>query len=298
MFCKWCGNKITNNGVPCTTCGKEQDALENGNGFWDLCEVEPKGGKQGAVPLVAVESPSVNDEKHAQTKRGDYQKAKKAAKKRDNGIAILMCALCLMVVVGLIESSIALNKASKCMDEIASAKVQLSGLKTDVSNGVSEIEEYIDAVITTTGTQSPEGAEVNDVNDDLDEILNSESAISIVNGVISVESHEIESSKADIVLIVSGYPVEIENTRLVWQQFNEQTEEWGTIAENQDYILLKETDEMNQIRVLCISQNELEEYTVYGADYMMNEEDEEPDGSSSEDYSGSTSGVEDTELTY
>lgn len=270
MFCKWCGNKITNNGMPCPTCGKEQDALENGNGFWDLCEVEPKGGKQGAVPLATVESPNANDERYAQTKRGDHQKAKKATKKRGNGIVILMCALCLMVAVCLIESSIALNKTSRCMDEMVSIKTQISGLRTDVSNGVSEIKGHIDTAITPTVIQAPEEIDEN-VSDDLNELLDPENASSIVDGVISVESHEIESDKADKVLIVSGCPVEDENARLVWQQYNEQTEEWVTIAENQDYILLKKTDELNQIRVLYISQNELEEYTVYGANYIMND---------------------------
>ena len=280
MFCKWCGNKIANNGVPCPTCGKEQDALENGNGFWDLCEVEPKGGKQGTIPLVAEGRPNVSDEKQVQAKRGDDQKAKKCG----NAIVILVCALCLMVAVGVIESSIALIKASKCMDEMDSVKTQLSGLRTDVSNGVSEIEEHIDAVITTTDTQSYEVPEDNDVNDDIDEILNSQSAVSIEKGVISIEAHEIESieyTRADTVLIVSGYPVE--SARLVWQQFNKQTEAWDTIAEKQDYILLKESDEMKQIRVLCITQKESEEYVVYGAFYVSNDATVEPDDSSSED---------------
>jgi len=291
MFCKWCGNKITNNGMPCPTCGKGQDALVNGNGFWDLCEVEPKGGKQGAVPLATVESPNVNDERHPQTKRSDHQKAKKAAKKSGNGIVILMCALCLMVAACLIESSIALNKASKCIDEMASIKTQISGLRTDVSNGVSEIKEYIDTAITPTVIQAPEEVEEN-ANDDLNELLNSENAANIVDGVISVESHEIESDKADTVLIVSGYPVEDENARLIWQQYNEQTEEWITIAENQDYILLKENDDLNQIRVLYISQNELEEYTVYGANYAMK------DDSYAEDDADSESDEEGSDHTY
>ena len=286
MFCKWCGNKINNNGVPCPTCGKEQDALENGNGFWDLCEVEPKRGKQGAVPLVAVESSSsnVSDEKHTQAKRGDHQRTKKAVKRRRNGIAILVFVLCILVTVGVIEASIALGKASKCMDEMASVITQLSSLRTNVSNAVSEIEEHIDAAITTTDAQSSEGTEDNAVDDKLDEILDLENAAGIVDGVISIESHKIESTKADMLLIVSGYPVESESARVVWQQFNKQTEEWDIIAENQGYILLKESNEMNQIRALCITQNEYEEYVVYGAIYTNIDEIEEPDDFSSEEY--------------
>lgn len=297
MFCKWCGNKITNNGMPCPTCGKEQDALENGNGFWDLCEVEPKGGKQGAVPLATVESPNVDDERHAQAKRGDHQKAKKATKKRGNGIVILMCALCLMLAVCLIESSIALNKASKCVDGVAFIKTQVSGLRTDVSNGVSEIKGHIDTAITPTVIQAPEEIDEN-ANDDLNELLNSENVSTIVDGVISVESHDIESDKADKVLIVSGIPAEDENARLVWQQYNEQTEEWVTIAENQDYILLKKTDDLNQIRVLYISQNELEEYTVYGANYIMNDGAAEDKDSYAEDDVDSALDEKDTDHTY
>lgn len=41
MFCKWCGKKIKNYSGACPFCGREQDALVNGNNFWDLCHLEP-----------------------------------------------------------------------------------------------------------------------------------------------------------------------------------------------------------------------------------------------------------------
>jgi uncharacterized membrane protein YgcG len=41
MFCKWCGKQFDEYSPVCPNCGKEQDALVNGNGFWDLCNIEP-----------------------------------------------------------------------------------------------------------------------------------------------------------------------------------------------------------------------------------------------------------------
>ena len=42
MFCEWCGNKIPGNiAAICPVCGKEQSKLTSGNGFWDLCAIEP-----------------------------------------------------------------------------------------------------------------------------------------------------------------------------------------------------------------------------------------------------------------
>ena len=60
MFCKWCGKKIENIGSPCPSCGKNQDPLENGNGFWDLCSKETEvramnAGTSGAVQTVDTE---------------------------------------------------------------------------------------------------------------------------------------------------------------------------------------------------------------------------------------------------
>lgn len=40
MFCKWCGKRIKNTAKSCPLCGREQESLFNGNGFWDLCNVK------------------------------------------------------------------------------------------------------------------------------------------------------------------------------------------------------------------------------------------------------------------
>lgn len=274
MFCKWCGNKITNNGVPCPTCGREQDALENGNGFWDLCHVVPNV-EQGDVPSTTKEGIGANEERHTQTIRGEYQETKKVPKGRNNRAVALMCVMCLLLAIGLVESTIALAKTSKCMARIASIEVQLSGLRTDVISGMSEIKDYLDTAVKTNSAQTPAETSKTDDNDDWEDILNLESASAIVTGIISVEAHKIKSSRANQVLIVSGNPLVLENAKLVWQQYIDQTQEWVTIAENSECILVNEDDGIDQIRVLCICQNELKEYTIYGAYYAMNTKFEE-----------------------
>lgn len=45
MFCKWCGKKIENYSAICPFCHRDQDALVNGNEFWDLCRLEPNPRK-------------------------------------------------------------------------------------------------------------------------------------------------------------------------------------------------------------------------------------------------------------
>lgn len=271
MFCKWCGNKITNNGVPCPTCGKEQDKLVNGNGFWDLCKADSNGGEQNAMSLEAVNIQNSSGESCAQTKLDECQNVSKIMKTSVKLIAALMFAMCIMIAIGLIESSIALNKAVKGLDEIAYVKEQLSDLRIDMSKGVTEIEKHIDT-LTTTDTQNSDEVEINTDNNDLDDIFDLKNVVSIVKGVIFLESHVIESSKAFIMLIVSGDLAGIENARFVWQQFNEQTGEWDTFEKNQDYVLIKDTDEMKRIRVLCFELNEHGEYTVYDADYTVDDE--------------------------
>ena len=62
MFCKWCGKNISGNTVTiCPSCGKEQGPLMSGNGFWDLCTIDPATGIAKVHPVSDVTDEEVSD---------------------------------------------------------------------------------------------------------------------------------------------------------------------------------------------------------------------------------------------
>ena len=71
MFCKWCGNNISGKTVTvCPVCGKEQSPLMSGNGFWDLCTIDPATGSVKVLPVSEVTSEE-KSETHYHIERND-----------------------------------------------------------------------------------------------------------------------------------------------------------------------------------------------------------------------------------
>ncbi len=64
MFCKWCGRKFDDFSIKCPYCSGQQDALMNGNGFWDLCVFESNPMLIKIDGNDAVGKPLVSDDKN------------------------------------------------------------------------------------------------------------------------------------------------------------------------------------------------------------------------------------------
>lgn len=255
MFCKWCGNKITNNGKPCPICNKEQDALENGNGFWDLCEDE-------------------NSLDHSDSLKGND--------KKDKNLLLTRIVL-FFVVLSLIPIFITLVQIKKSSKELTSIQSEISGLYTTISNEKEEFEEYISTTLNSIEDSKSHQNESDKVTLDNWEMVLAMEDININHDELSIESHEIESSYGNKVLIVTGKSVEKDNVEVIWQEYDEEADEWITFAEQQLTILINEKDGPNQIRAVCISQNNFNQDTIYIANYPSNENND--DESSPQDQS-------------
>lgn len=271
MFCKWCGNKITNNGKPCPTCGKEQDTLESGNGFWDLYKNESELNKQNLNFRDASHNSPMNDEKKIQATCNFNQKQR-------NRIVSLTTGNFFLTLLILIGSLVTLYQFSKGITKIDRVQSELSSLQTTISNERVEMVEHLAETLQTHGLSVSENStdsNTEDILDDLEEILAIEGLSVIDNGKMSIESHEIQSSLANQVLIVTGIPTESEDTKIIWQQYDEQTGHWEIIAQDQLYILVNINDNMSQIRALSLSLNDFGQNVISVANYPLSEDSKE-----------------------
>ena len=127
MFCKWCGNKIRNIGNPCPSCGRDQDPLENGNGFWDLCDLEPKPGDE---PKRFVGGDGNGSPKATPPKAGAGQILK--------GISPWLIVACVLFVALTLETVLGARKISKLssrLEEVQSELDELEGKKKKATDG-------------------------------------------------------------------------------------------------------------------------------------------------------------------
>lgn len=275
MFCKWCGNKIENNGAPCPTCGKTQDALENGNGFWDLCEFEPEG-KQETVSAPAMEDARPKEHQPTESTPAAEQQPKRAAQNQNQNTPILMYAVLLLLLAVLIESTISLVQTSNGINRILSLQSQINTSRSAASADSSKITvDYDFAAISSfqpdaseasEQTESEAATESEAVSDDFEELLNTSS---IVMDQI-IESFEIDSKYSNQLLIVTGDAAEKNSAAIIWQGYDEQAKAWTMIAEGQRYMMPDKKDGIKQIRALCFTSDELMQREIHGAECRLN----------------------------
>lgn len=157
MFCKWCGSKITNNGVPCPSCGNKQAPLENGNGFWDLCTAETEDRPQ---PAESVNVPTQDAQPDFQAKK-DIPEIEPHKKPDFKQKVLLLAAACLLLVA-LIEIAVGFGMARKYRAEMAALQESTSGTEaTEDSQEIAEVhnteaETVNTEPMETTGAANPE----------------------------------------------------------------------------------------------------------------------------------------------
>lgn len=255
MFCKWCGKKITNNGIPCPSCGRDQDALENGNGFWDLCNIKPED--TGSVPVTdfvpAQKKSGVNANPSKQKgpqKTGNHKHSKAR-------FSLLHIATVCLLLITLIAVFVGIGKTGDCLSELNSIRADISSLSELVNGGFEEIEEYHAMVLNPTDDPSSKDSEdlVSDAELSIDELLESNAVILFLTHNLNVESHELESEPAYIVHIASGDLLIEENIKIYWQKTTDAGDTWQTISEGTSY-LVTEQSENTVYRILCLMDSD------------------------------------------
>lgn len=265
MFCKWCGKKITNNGRPCPSCGKNQDALENGNGFWDLCI---KTGDDHPVDSDAViDTPA---QKQGKGKPPKENKACQtlAEQKTAKGIwkGLWIATPCLLIIT-VIVIGIGVVKTEQCL-------TALSLLRTEMAEYHSKVPETQAPVSTDAQNKVEDGVPIS-----IDELLKNENTILFESEKLSIESYEIDSTPAKFVYLATGKLLENEDTKLYWQKSTDFGDTWETMFEESSYIIV-EPSETEIYRIICLVNDNTDGYIVYIAatmDFSSNTEQQNED---------------------
>lgn len=261
MFCKWCGKKITNIGSPCPSCGKDQDPLENGNGFWDLCS---KGVAVQPVSAETPVAPSTKESGAAKTskknKNACSSEVRKPARKLWVGAWVVTVALLLVAIIVIV---IGVGKINLCLSEISSLCNSVYSTNTLVTNGFAKLEEY-HLTEEEPETQVPEETElVTDENAliDFDRLIE-ENALLMDDEALNIEIYMIESMPEKYVYITDGEMLNNENAKFFWQKSINQGETWETICEDVSYIVV-EANETDAYRIICGIAGDSEVVTLY-----------------------------------
>lgn len=132
MFCKWCGKPIRTTDSVCPGCGRETPPLADCGGLYDL--------RHGSGPVA---DPLVLRSEHAQCPvteklEGKYTRDRKAARRHHTvTTALLLVTVCLLLVmlVGLIEMRVQLEKVEDIVSNRASAETtEPTQVPTDPTN--------------------------------------------------------------------------------------------------------------------------------------------------------------------
>lgn len=260
MFCKWCGKRIENIGSPCPSCGKNQDPLENGNGFWDLCSKEAEVPAVNAGASVAVQTEETGNGKTPKKKKNAVER--KSAKSLWIGTWAATVALLLITIIVIV---IGVGKIDLCLSEISSLRSSINNTNSLITNGFAKLEEYhlTEEVPETQAPEETEPATEPDEEIDLDTMI-AESILVMDDEALSIENYEIDSTPAKCVYIAVGEVLDNENVKIVWQKSVDQGENWETISEAASYIIA-EANETVAYRVVCIVTDDSEAVNRYVA---------------------------------
>lgn len=166
MFCKYCGEKLTNAGLPCPVCGRKQPALENGTGFWDLLTPGKAPIQQSApvVPSAAAAGRVREGSAAAAVQRTARQQQTAASRKRkkSKAIPVLLSALGVFAVLSLVLlllTVISLKKVHRLEAELAAQQAALAELQEDhpeatMPTSSSPTEKSVSTEQPTTETES------------------------------------------------------------------------------------------------------------------------------------------------
>lgn len=259
MFCKWCGKKITNIGTPCPSCGKTQDPLENGNGFWDLCSKDTNAQPTN-IP-AAVEVPIKDSGVEKVSKKNETSQASSQRKPvRKSWIGPWAVMVVLFVGV-LIANGINVGKFDS---EISDLHSRIDSLNALVADGFAQLEEYHrnEQEPSYIGQEVPEKQDPEEtapeteysVKIDIDALIE-ENIRFLDDEALNVQRYEIINKPTKCIYQAFGELLEKENVKIFWQKSANQGDTWETIAEDVSSIVadVNETDTYRIIYIIVDS---------------------------------------------
>ena len=256
MFCKWCGNKIENNGVPCPTCGNTQAPLESGNGFWDLCSEKPE------IP-ASLPNATVQDKKNSRHKTAQKRALKKNADQKKSkafGNPLQIAILCLLFV-SIVLACAGIKKVNDYAGRMAMYDLRLSGLTSTVDSGFEEIalyhasmprpvEEETEAEETGDKSDTTE-PEIEQMEPDINTLLDNKDVLLNSSYSLNVVSYSIEGMPGYIIHMASGDLLENENHKVYWQISTDGGVTWETLSEGTTYLVTERVEDA-VYRILCL----------------------------------------------
>ena len=253
MFCKWCGKKITNNGTPCPSCGKNQDPLENGNGFWDLCNIKPE---ERPSPDTAADTSAKSSEKAPAPEKAKAPHAPAERKSSAKTGKVGRWIIGILLVVAIVLVGVCICKTSKCMSEIDLLQSSIYNLDDNVEEGFSKLAALQEAPETPSSEAADNRGEIEEDTAIDGEILTEPEKLSI-------EIYEIETTPAKCVYIAVGEAADNENAKIFWQKSSDQGETWVTVSEDVSYIIAN-ADDTDAYRAICVITDDSDERIIYG----------------------------------
>lgn len=269
MFCKWCGKKLTNNGTPCPSCGRMQDALENGNGFWDLCSSKPVA-PETIAGLPQTDNPSPNP---AETKAADSSELPNTSRyKKVSYLSLALSGISiLLLLILIVEVSIGLSTTHDQLEQYPLLHGEHSGIMGTVNDRFDALIQYFSE--NQVANNSPQGEAVQEsevvtpVDElDIDVLFETGDLVFLPDSEVQIEVHEITSDNASRLYIASGDCLEDRNTVVVWQKSIEAEngdECWETVAVGTEHLVVNDSEEMvyRFLRIAYIDY--FSEYTCY-----------------------------------
>ncbi len=259
MFCKWCGKKISNNGVPCPSCGRNQDPLENGNGFWDLCTSEPKPKTEaGNTGVVAAPVQGADPKPKGHTDNNHGKTGRKTQPKLLS--KVLQIATVFLLVIAMVMIAIGMGKVEDCFSELGTVRSDIANLKLLVNTGFDEITQFHSTIPEPEPTDPPEELPEKDEVLTIDELLENGDVLLIKTSQIIIKQHglisETDFEATNYLYLASGDILTDENVKIYWQISLDEGDTWETISETVPYIVV-DNDEEAIYRILCLLDSEV-----------------------------------------
>lgn len=154
MFCKWCGERLDKNVSKCSCCGREQEMLEQGNFFGDLCADYKKNilssyEKHDNAERVEGKIPSQKDNE-------GYRPRKRSVTSRWQVITSLVLICCSLVcifgtyaVYSKLDRNTAGDNVSQNIIELrnkVNSNILLLSVRAQLEGSLSELEEKLDGI--------------------------------------------------------------------------------------------------------------------------------------------------------
>lgn len=154
MFCKWCGERLDKNVSKCSCCGREQEMLEHGNFFGDLCADYKKNILLSYEKHNDVEQ--FEDKIPCKKENDRYKPKKRAATFRWQVIASLVLICCSLVcifgtyaVYSKLDRNVEDNNVSQDITELRNKvnnNILLLSVRAQLEGSLSQLEEKLDGI--------------------------------------------------------------------------------------------------------------------------------------------------------